>query len=242
MPKEPSLEFKVGIFVIIGLIGLTFFIFSVTDTSLFSEGKNIKVVFGFANGLKKNAPVRVAGVDQGIVKDMILFYDRQDGRTKVQVTLWINKDAKIPADSRATINQLGLMGEKYIEIVPGFDQKQFMGEGQLFVGKDPISQEEISRKVLEVANKVDQTIGGFNLIVNDPKNKENLSNILNNFSVSSENFITTSAGIQEIVQELKDGKGTIGHLLADEAIFEDLKSLSADLKANPWKLLYRPKK
>ena len=47
MPKESNLEFKVGIFVLLAFIGLTFFIFSVNDSSVFEEGQNVKVVFGF---------------------------------------------------------------------------------------------------------------------------------------------------------------------------------------------------
>ncbi len=242
MPKEPSLEFKVGLFVIIGLIGLTIFIFSITDTSIFSEGKDIKVVFGFANGLKKNAPVRVAGVDQGAVKDMALFYDQQDGKTKVEVSLWIKRDAKIPNDSRITVNQLGLMGEKYIEIMPGLDQKQFMESGQLYVGRDPIPQEELSRKVLDVASKIDSSIAGLNGIINDANNKENISRILSNLNVMTDNLSYTTTGLKDIVANLHDGKGTVGKLFYDEGMYDDLKALSADLKLNPWKLLYRPKK
>jgi len=39
---------------------------------------------------------------------------------------------------------------------------------------------------------------------------------------------------------VKEGKGTIGKLLTDEGMADDLRLLSSDLKDNPWKLLYRP--
>ena len=70
MPKESNLEFKVGLFVLIAIIGLIMFIFSVSDSSVLEKGKSVNVVFGFANGLKKSAPVRIAGVDEGIVEEI----------------------------------------------------------------------------------------------------------------------------------------------------------------------------
>ena len=85
MPKELNLEFKVGLFMLAAMIGLAVFIFSVSDSAVLKKEKIVRVVFGFANGLKKSAPVRIAGVDEGLVKDIRLFFDRTDSKTKVEV-------------------------------------------------------------------------------------------------------------------------------------------------------------
>lgn len=235
MPKESNLEFKVGIFMLIALVLLTMFIFSVSDSSVLEKGKSIRVIFGFANGLKKNAPVRIAGVDEGLVQDIKLFFDRADGKTKVEVNLWVKEDTMIPNDSVITVNQLGMMGEKYIEIFPGDDTKNFFKEKQVVVGKDPIPQEAISARVMEVSNKLENAIGGVDRLINDGKNIDSIGTTLKNLS-----SMTTS--LDEIIYNMKDGKGTIGRLLYDERLYDDLQGLTADLKANPWKLLYRPKK
>jgi len=146
MPKESNLEFKVGLFMLVSLVALIIFIFSVSDSSVLEKGKSVQVVFGFANGLKKNAPVRIAGVDEGIVKNINLFFDRADRRTKVKVDLWIKRETKVPIDSVVTVNQLGMMGEKYVEIFPGVDTQNYFEEGQIYVGKDPIAQAAISER------------------------------------------------------------------------------------------------
>ena len=44
-----------------------------------------------------------------------------------------------------------------------------------------------------------------------------------------------------VANRIKSGQGTIGRLLTDESIYNNLDELTADLKVNPWKLLYRPK-
>ncbi len=234
MSKESRLEFKVGLFVLAAMIGLAFFIFSVNDSSIFAKGKKLKFIFQFADGLKESAPVRIAGVDEGVVTDIHLFFDRQDRKTKAEVQVKIQKDTQIPSDSVVLINQLGLLGEKYIEIVPGVETKTFFENGQVIVGKDPISQNAISEKIMGAANKFDQTMSGLSKIMSDEKNIESVSQTLQGLGMISSNLARVS-------ENIKEGKGTIGRLFYDERLYDDLQGLASELKANPWKLLYRPK-
>ncbi len=201
MSRESHLELKVGSFVLLALAGLSYFIFSVSNLSLFEKGHVLQAVFGFANGLKEAAPVRLAGVEAGLVKNMEVFTDASDNqRTKVRVTMWIKEGVEIPVDSKVTINQLGLLGEKYVEIIPGAST-EFFKAGTVIVGFDPVPMEKISERVNALTEKLDKTIDNIN-----------------------------------------KGQGTVGKFLTDESIYRNLDELTADLKANPWKLLYRPKK
>ncbi len=234
MPKESNLEFKVGLFMLISLVGLVIFIFSVSDSSILEKGKSVRVVFGFANGLKKNAPVRIAGVDEGIVKNIHLFFDRADRKTKVEVGLWVKKETRIPIDSVVIVNQLGMMGEKYIEIFPGTDTQNFFEEGQIYVGKDPIAQAAISERMMEVSKKLESAVSGINRLVSDERNIES-------FSIMLENLSLLTGSLDDILYNVSEGQGTIGKFLYDDRFYEDLEGLAADLKENPWKLLYRPK-
>ncbi len=235
MPRESNLEFKVGFFILIALIALVGFIFSVSDSSVLEKGKSIRVVFGFANGLKKSAPVRIAGVDEGIVEDIRLFFDGSDHKTKVEVWLWVKQGTKIPIDSVVIINQLGMMGEKYVEIFPGESTTDFFKAKQTVIGKDPIAQAAISERMMEVSDKLESTVEGINRLVTDEKNIESIGLTLENFSL-------LTGSLDTIVYDISEGKGTIGKLLYDERLYDDLEGLAADLKENPWKLLYRPKK
>lgn len=226
MPKESNLELKVGAFVVTAFIFLSAFIFSISDFSAFQKGENLKVIFGFANGLKKAAPVRFAGVDCGRVKETAVFYDKKEGKTKVQIDIWLKAGTDVPADSVVTINQLGLLGEKYVEIIPGVSL-DLLKDGSALIGKDPIALEKISEMVTQLAQKVDKSVDGFNSVVNNEKNQKSLE--------------TTLGGISDIVTNVREGKGTVGKLFFDESLFDNLHDLTSDLKANPWKLLYRPK-
>ena len=44
-----------------------------------------------------------------------------------------------------------------------------------------------------------------------------------------------------IMERLKNGEGTIGKFLTDDGIYNNLEDFTADIKANPWKLMNRPK-
>lgn len=234
MPKESNLELKVGLFMLIALVLLGMFIFSVSSSSVLKKGKSLKVVFGFANGLKRNAPVRIAGVDEGLVRNVQLFFDRVDGKTKVEVDLWVKEDTMIPGDSVVTINQLGMMGEKYIEIFPGEDTQNFLESKQTIIGKDPIPQEAISQRVMQVSDRLESAIGGFDRLISNEKNVESIG-------ITLENLGSMTGKLDDILFDMKEGKGTVGKLLYDERLYDDLQGLTADLKENPWKLLYRPK-
>ena len=93
-------------------------------------------------------------------------------------------------------------------------------------GEDPIAVEQISEMVAKIARKLELSIDGFNDVVTNPKNKRSLEDTLEGASL--------------LIDNMKQGRGTLGKLLTDDSIFEDLQSFTADLKVNPWKLLYRP--
>jgi ABC-type transporter Mla subunit MlaD len=68
-----SNEFKVGVFALLGMIILVFFIFFITDFKIIQPRYQIKMVFNFANGVRNNTPLRVAGVDSGEVKGVLIL-------------------------------------------------------------------------------------------------------------------------------------------------------------------------
>ena len=117
-------EVKIGLFVFIAIILLTIITFSIGDF-LFKSGYNIDVIFSFANGVQNSAPVRLAGIEVGEVKEAAVFKD-QEGKTKVRLKLWLTSDANIENDSKVCINTLGLIGEKYVEIIPGTPGRDFL--------------------------------------------------------------------------------------------------------------------
>ncbi|MBF0489428.1 MAG: MCE family protein [Candidatus Omnitrophica bacterium] len=228
MSREGQLELKVGGFVLLAVLSLSFFVVSVCDLSFIKKGHGLSVIFGFANGLREAAPVRLAGVEAGIVKKIRVFVDEKDNKkTKVHIDLWIQEGVEIPVDSKITINQLGLLGEKYIEIVPGVATEDYKSDS-LIVGADPLPIEKITEQVAILTNKLEMTVDSINNGILTDQNKKSLADMLQAFD--------------RVANDIKNGHGTVGRLFTDESIYNNLDELTADLKVNPWKLLYRPKK
>ena len=228
MSRESNLQLKVGVFVLIALSILTYFVVSVTDISFTKKGYGLDVTFSFVNGLRDSAPVRLAGVEVGTVKSLQIFVDENDHKkTKVLVKVWIQQGIQIPDDSTMTINQLGLLGEKYVEIIPGVSGQPFK-ENAKIVGKNPVSMETVTEQATVLIEKVKTTIDSVNNGILTDQNKKSLADTLQAFA--------------EITNNIRNGHGTVGRLFSDDSIYRNLDELTVDLKSNPWKLLYRPKK
>jgi phospholipid/cholesterol/gamma-HCH transport system substrate-binding protein len=193
---KADLEVKVGIFVIIGLILLSIMIFSIGGFYNVKPGYNIKVTFSFANGVEVGAPVRLAGVEIGEIKNIRIFYDEKLQKTQVELLAWVEKGVPINNDAKANINTLGLLGEKYLEIFPGTPGMPVLQEGDSLIGHDPISTEEFTELGYKIALKLDQAIDSINKIVADPNNKQNLEQTLANLKEASSNFKQFSEDIK----------------------------------------------
>lgn len=227
--RTTKLELKVGIFVFVGIIILVIFVLMIGDFRLINPGYMFKVSFGFANGVTMSAPVRLSGVEVGEVKGVHIGYDEQTKKPLVLIDVWVKKDAHIPMDSRVWVNMLGILGEKYIEIIPGQNYKTLLKEGSLIVGEDPVSIQELTDLSREIALQVGETVKDVSLTLNK-LNTTTLDKL--NITLDSLNSILTS---------VKQGNGTMGKLFFDDSLYNNIEEMFYDLKKNPWKLLHRPK-
>ena len=163
---KTKMELKVGIFVFFGLVLISIFILSIGGFKTWTSGYDIKFSFSFINGVKMGAPVRFAGLDVGHVKKIELTVPSSNqGQTRVHVTCWVRTEVRIPLNSIIWVNTLGLLGEKYIEIMPGDDYGKVLAQGEELAGVDPIPMNKITDLANNIANNI-------NDILEKVKNKE----------------------------------------------------------------------
>ncbi|MQM30103.1 MAG: outer membrane lipid asymmetry maintenance protein MlaD [Candidatus Accumulibacter phosphatis] len=115
------LDLWVGIFVAMGLAGVLFLALKVGNISAGNFAETYPLTAKFANigGLKVRAPVKSAGVVVGRVAD--IRFDAKD--YEAVVTFHINESYRFPKDTFALILTAGLLGEQYIGLDPGGDEK-----------------------------------------------------------------------------------------------------------------------
>jgi phospholipid/cholesterol/gamma-HCH transport system substrate-binding protein len=154
---QSKLELKVGIFVFMGLVILTIFILSMKDFKSITAGYEVNFIFNFANGVKIGAPVRFAGVDVGEIKEINFVTTADDPKPKVRIVGSVKKNITVPVDSTVWVNTLGLLGEKYIEIMPGKDYSNILLAKQTLVGVDPIPMQEVSVLARDIAKHLDES-------------------------------------------------------------------------------------
>ena len=115
------IEMMVGLFVVIGLLALTFLALKTANLGNLGGGDVYSLTARFDNigGLKVRAPVRSAGVVVGRVTTVSLDAKTYQG----VVTLDIERRYVFPKDTSAKILTAGLLGDQYIGLEPGGDDK-----------------------------------------------------------------------------------------------------------------------
>ena len=119
---KKSIETLVGLFVLLGILGIVFLALKAANLGSFSAGGDMYALsarFDNIGGLKVRAPVRSAGVVVGRVTSISLDPKSFQG----VVTLQVDGRYHFPKDSAAKILTAGLLGDQYIGIEPGGDDK-----------------------------------------------------------------------------------------------------------------------
>ena len=236
-------EIKVGLFVFIAFVLLAVMIFSISDfyTSQAQYTYPLRIRFNFVNGVDTGAPVRVAGVQVGEVRTVGVYRDESTQKAQVELEIRLSKNAVLEEDAVATINTLGLLGEKYLEINPGTPGKRTLEAGEILVGKDSVSTEKLMESTYQTVEELQKTVSSLNQVIGDPQAQEALKETLSNSKEATAQLTLFLAQANEVMGKINRGEGTIGQLLTKDDLYKDLKAMTEDLKAHPWKLFFHPK-
>ena|SRR5688572_24077884 len=117
--NKKGIETLVGMFVLLGMLGLLFLAMKAANLGQVGGGDTYTLHARFDNvgGLKLRAPVRTAGVVVGRVTNITL--DKQSFQSVV--TMEMIRDYQFPKDSSAKILTAGLLGDQYVGMEPGGD-------------------------------------------------------------------------------------------------------------------------
>ncbi|HUO07876.1 MAG TPA: outer membrane lipid asymmetry maintenance protein MlaD [Phycisphaerae bacterium] len=119
MDRTPTRDFMVGVFVLAGILALAYLSISIGGIS-WPGGRELKLSAGFdeIGGLAVGAPVVISGVRVGEVSRISL-----DNGYRARVDLDLQGDLKLPDDTTASIVTSGMLGDRYISLQLGGDDK-----------------------------------------------------------------------------------------------------------------------
>ncbi len=145
MTREKT-DFWVGLFILLGLIALVFLALRAGNMSSFSFAPTYQVHAHFDNigGLKVRAPVKSSGVVVGRVASV--GFDNQ--RFQATVTLDMEKQYTFPVDTSASILTSGLLGEQYVGLTPGGEDKNLADGGTIRFTQSAVVLEDLISKFL----------------------------------------------------------------------------------------------
>jgi phospholipid/cholesterol/gamma-HCH transport system substrate-binding protein len=111
---KAKLEFVVGLFVLAGIVCLAYLSIKLGKLEVIGGHLyEVQAEFNTATGLKTGAPIEIAGVEVGRVKQIALHGDR------ATVTLTIRNGVPLYSDTIASIKTRGIIGEKFLSLSPG---------------------------------------------------------------------------------------------------------------------------
>ena len=233
--KELALsKLKVGIVITVALLTLlaTVFFAGKIDNML-SPKALIKIDIRDVRGLRKGSPAWYVGLEVGSVKSIDLH-----PRYGTVVSVLIKRDVLgyLKKDTRATVQTMGLLGDKYIEFSSGSHDAPQLQAGDMVEGYTEIGVQDVIatgteslRKLTNVAEQLGRFIdmigegeGTVPQLIRDPALYNNLKD--------------ASQRLSDLVAGLQDKKGTLGKLASDDLLYNKLLSATESVEALSYKL------
>jgi phospholipid/cholesterol/gamma-HCH transport system substrate-binding protein len=205
---QRGLEFKVGLLILISSAILVAFVFVLGNFSL-SSGYTLYADFEYVGSLQPGAPVKVAGIKVGKVESVSFWGGKRDEklgeRVQVRVAIWVEERVRdsIRQDAELFINTAGMLGEQYVEIVPGSDwERPAIAAGTVL--HDAHRVHDPPRTDLVVARLYD-VLDGVSSVLHD--DRDAIKSLLSN----------SASAVAEINDLLRVRKQEIGELIASTA-------------------------
>jgi phospholipid/cholesterol/gamma-HCH transport system substrate-binding protein len=213
-----SVETKVGLFFLIGLVILGVITFRVANIGEYFEPKAYyKVFFPSAAGLNPDDPVAVAGLKVGKIKSLQL---KENG---VLMTLALDPKIRIRKDAKAEVAWGGLLGNRYIDISLGKPDQPWLEPGSEITGAPTIELTDVLFKI--------------NAAATDFQDMLKTSGAGPKVQTMLDNLTKASADIAKVTEDIRERRGTVGQLIGSDELYnkamgiaDDLKGASADVR------------
>ena len=217
MAEERSIEVKVGVLILVSLGILAAFVLVMGGLN-FQKTYSVSVDFDNPGGLQTGAPVRIASVKVGSVKDLAFLGGKVDPktgrRTLVRATLSIEERVRsaIHDDAEFYVTTQGVLGEQFLAIEPGSTDRPLLPEGTIAKGIDPPRLDLFLAKAYDL---LDTTVTGIR------NNKELISDIA----------VNTAGLLKGLNEALKDNRPRVDRIVANvEALTAESNDLVHDAK------------
>jgi phospholipid/cholesterol/gamma-HCH transport system substrate-binding protein len=200
-----SRAFRLGVFIVAMLLLFAAGVFWIGKKQfLFHSTYRLLAEFPNVAGLNGGAEVRVGGIHEGTVRQIQLPMHPNE-RVRVLMDMASNTRSVIKNDSVATIRSEGLVGDKFVEVSFGSEQAATVKDGDTIQGQPPL-------QISDLLNKTNQVLDTTNGAI------ENVNDTANN--------------LKSITTKIDQGQGTIGGLINNKKIYQNVNEGAAAFQEN----------
>lgn len=218
---------RVGLFFILGL-ALTWVTFETLRGGKVFKDQGYNLIAGFETlkELKDGDEVRMAGVKIGEVERT-----RLAGR-RAEAVLRIDHRVKIKSDAAATIVMAGLIGTNYISIDLGTDAAADLPDGAEIKTKATPDLNSVMSQIGDLGKKLESAIGDLGSALSGEKDGKPgiIAKVDQLITENRENISKTTANLQDITNKVNQGEGTLGRLINDPKLHDELVATLGEIK------------
>lgn len=218
---KTSLESKLGFFVVLAVIAAFVIVEMLGGPEHFMRGYRLYAMFTDVQELKVGDRVKMAGVEVGRVEKIQL----EDA--KARVTLKMKTDAEVKTDSIATVKFTGLMGQNFVSISFGSSDSPRATDGALLNTKEQPDLSVIMSKIDDVAGGVQNLTKSFSGLKLD----ELLGPFIDFMKDNRQPLTATISNINSVTFQISQGRGTVGKLIYDQALYDSALDTVTNLQA-----------
>lgn len=235
MNKESGYQWKLGMFVIIGLVLFVTTIYFVgKQKNLFGATFELNSKFNSVNGLEVGNNVRFSGINIGTVEEIEFLTD-----TSVVIKLVIKEEVRkyIKKDAIASISSDGLMGDKVLTISSGKDSNVIVEDNDNIASKQAIEMDDlmvsvkksvdnagvITAQLAQFSYSMNNGNGALSKLVSDEEFGNSIKNMVTNLENSSNEF-------EKFTVKMNNGKGALSKFVTDEKMGRMIDSTLTNVK------------
>jgi phospholipid/cholesterol/gamma-HCH transport system substrate-binding protein len=197
--SKSRLEWKVGLFVFIGLVLLAVLLLQFSKgLTFFRPTYDILLNAASVGGLKPRAQVLMSGVQVGTVSGIHLA---PDGKSVI-ITLRVYQQYQIYKDARFAIEASGVLGDQYVAILPTKNEGPKFSSGDKAEAEAPLDLQEVARSAAGLLVHIDSAATNINDALTDARRTVLSARALTNLSATFDNFHRASERSLAIVDSV----------------------------------------
>ncbi len=250
--RIPWGEIRVGLLLTAVIAVVLWASFSGGGASIFDDKVEYRAYFANAGGLVTGAPVWIAGIEVGNVSDIDFVNQGPDRLIEVHIDVLESIQYMITQNATVEIGTIGFIGDKYVEVNAGsLDLPMLEAGSEIPAVKSPgvdalfaegqetfTSAQGLVKNLEEITDEMKAGKGTLGqMVANDTLYREMtdmvsaLTVLIGDMQSSQKKIVSSieniSTNLDGITEKVNNNEGTIGKLVSDPGLFEELHSSAA---------------